>query len=149
MPLPNIADLEDSEHYHGEAKDCQLVSRMQFFSDIPSQKELATGETIEGKFCETHQISICKCGWEWNFHVWKSENPEQEIKSDCFLCGSGLGNRSIAKYLKEGNVCRHCSARVGKVTSSEKKRRITEKQADQDLEKRRKLFNFQPVVHSK
>lgn len=52
----------DDVHYHDSSKKCKVVFKLQYGND-PSM-----GKILEGKYCVTHSINLCKCKWEWKFH---------------------------------------------------------------------------------
>jgi hypothetical protein len=52
---------EESKHYHSEGNGCLI-----HLKDI----EIQDGKikTMPGRYCETHKVNICRCGWEFGHH---------------------------------------------------------------------------------
>ena len=47
-------------YYHGGCKKTKHISRTgetKCFTDMPDH------------WCEDHQVTFCKCGWEWGYHL--------------------------------------------------------------------------------
>ena len=55
------------------------------------------------------------------------------IKDRCFICGAKIFN-STGRYNTHGNACNECSKRATNVAA----KRMTEDEADEDVEARRK-----------
>lgn len=58
-----------NERFHDKKKGCRLVSH-----SFLSKEKQRSGENrlesglIDGKVCTTHEVSLCRCGWEWGWH---------------------------------------------------------------------------------
>ena len=52
----------DNEFYHCEEKGCDLEPKI--------KKRFTQGRIykINGQFCKTHNVFVCKCGWRLGFH---------------------------------------------------------------------------------
>ena len=67
--------IYDSPHYHSESKGCELVEHRMFIKNWKYGHHKITKvigniyeEWLIEKKCLTHNIIICKCGWERNWH---------------------------------------------------------------------------------
>ena len=59
---PAIKIMEISlEHFHSTELGCHLINKNIISFDRDSSK-------IQGKYCSTHKVECCKCGWEFGFH---------------------------------------------------------------------------------
>lgn len=58
------AEQRNNEHYYSEAKGCKITYRI-------DKKYTNTGRvksSVRCGHCETHNVDICYCGWEWEWH---------------------------------------------------------------------------------
>lgn len=51
---------DENEHFHSVEKQCA----------IKPQKQIGHNRqgTVNGAYCKTHDVMICHCGWEWEWH---------------------------------------------------------------------------------
>ena len=73
----------DNPHYHCQEKGCKI-------EHISSIKEGRKFETFDYAICNTHNIKICRCGFEFGFHY----NSESK-KLKCF----GKRKTVICEYI--------------------------------------------------
>jgi hypothetical protein len=129
-------------HFHcpdptNPTQGCQLEERVK------------AGGTTKGGYCKTHNVEICRCGREWDYHVdqneYSDDNIKNNIKKNCFLCNALLYNHNIERYRRKGNICQICLNRVTAVVIPQNligknalASKITKSDADRLLAIRRK-----------
>jgi len=63
----------ENKHFHSSEKGCKILEEYKSkHTNIPTRV-----------FCETHQVEICRCGWEWGWHYGtysKQEFPQKFVK---------------------------------------------------------------------
>ena len=47
-------------HLHTKNRGCDIINRT-----IKSKNK---GYSVKGGYCKTHEVEICKCGWEFGWH---------------------------------------------------------------------------------
>ena len=62
--LLNTKKIEDkSKYFHSFDKGCKLVDKELL---IRSKNNLI--RSIKAKHCKTHDVMVCRCGWEFGYH---------------------------------------------------------------------------------
>lgn len=62
----------NSPYFHDEKKGCETEEKI--FRRITGGKEM----TINGGYCKTHKVDLCRCGWQWGFHYGIPSKVEQK-----------------------------------------------------------------------
>ena len=73
-------DKYESEHFHDKEKGCKLEDTQMPGRSGPGK---AYGSMIICSYCTTHNIVICRCGWEWHWH------------HGTYSYASNMGDRSV------------------------------------------------------
>ncbi len=50
--------MQRPKHFHATEFGCDTVLTLTYWENYP---------ILEG-YCKTHQVSHCRCGWEWGWH---------------------------------------------------------------------------------
>lgn len=50
----------ESSYFHSTDKGCVIFRKK---TPVPSLARM-----IDGRFCKTHEVELCQCGWEWQHH---------------------------------------------------------------------------------
>jgi len=135
---------ENEERLHLESKGCKLEKRMQYSYEALKKNDLSGGPTIEGKYCTTHQVAICRCGWEWRYHelAFQKPNLSTAIKRACFLCNKPLNKDVEKRYKQYGNMCHKGKNNCDKRTTLVGLGKMSVSKADKKLKSRRERYNF-------
>jgi hypothetical protein len=62
----NEKEKLSNEHFHDEAKSCYLTNKRVVGSKA--------GSILYCRLCETHNVLVCGCGWEFGWHYGTNSN---------------------------------------------------------------------------
>lgn len=52
-----------TDHFHSIEKGCEIESRIKL-----TRLEKGKRKPFDTKYCKTHNVDICRCGFEWGYH---------------------------------------------------------------------------------
>lgn len=59
------------DRFHDSEKGCVLDDHVTYRKFNPIKRQQAM---VIDNLCVVHEIVVCKCGWEWGWHLGKNNN---------------------------------------------------------------------------